>query len=128
MPGCGTPAAEMASRSSRVLRSVAAVSTSRVAPPSLMKPALLRHQLPFGDQFAPTVQMQEENTGHGRSQPVAVAPPECRAADDSAEAGAFTGPACDGVEPGFAILVVQRVAGRHLGDVRRRVEVVRLGV
>ena len=83
---------------------------------------------PGRDQLRRAVQVQEEQAGCLGAQPVAVAAAQRRAADHAAPVAALGDPAGDRVQPGRPVGVVQRVAGRHLGDVRRRVEVVGLGV
>ena len=79
-----------------------------------------------GDDLGVTLQVQEGDLGRVAAQQVAVAALEGRAADHRARRVARE-PRPDGLEPRAAVVVVERLAGGHLRDVRRGVEVVGVG-
>lgn len=82
---------------------------------------------PVGEQVAVTVQVQEPDVA-AAAQDVAVAVLERGGRHDAAGGLVVGDPGGDGLEPGLPVLVVQRVAGAHLVDVRLRMERVRFGV
>lgn len=79
-----------------------------------------------GDDLRRPGKMEEPHTGAVAAQLIAVLAFERRATHHAAVL--VTGqPPRDRLEPRVPVIVVERVTGRHLGDVDRRVEVVGVG-
>jgi hypothetical protein len=63
-----------------------------------------------------TIEVQELNPGRRRAQDVTIAPAQGRAASDATGLAVLGQPLTDRLKPRSAIVVVQGVTGRHLGD------------
>ncbi|MFZ0125120.1 MAG: hypothetical protein WAL48_13155 [Xanthobacteraceae bacterium] len=91
-----------------------------------------RHKMLFaggqarGNHRPVGVQVDDAHLRSPTGQEVAIAAPERRAGDDAGRAGLPPGvdPVCDLLQPGPPVAVIERMAGMHLGDVRRRMELV----
>ena len=91
-----------------------------------------RHEVPFargearGDQLDVAGQIEEMYVRSPASEEIAIAALECRAGNHAGLAGLppAVDPVRDLFKPGPPVPVVERMSGVHLGDVRRRMEVV----
>ncbi|OKH82628.1 hypothetical protein EB75_11980 [Mycobacterium sp. ST-F2] len=83
--------------------------------------------LPGADDLGGAEQVQEPGARAVAAQLDAVLVFQRRAAHHAAVAAVLPQPQPDSLQPGPAVVVVQRVTGRHLRDVGGGVEVVRVG-
>src|SRR6185312_4871050 len=92
-----------------------------------------RHEMPGSAGLSATdylrwpAQMQKTDLWAVLAQLIPVLAFECRAAHHAALPAMVCQPVADGVQPRVAVLVVERVTGRHLGDVGLRMEIVGVG-